>query len=98
MIAAFSRSTFHVVPIGVQHIETNRKDSPTSMPTDSSEGQSSYFIDAENAAEMARLIDQDHIITKGMGGLFAAIPDLSRISRALDLGCGPGEWALEVAF
>jgi SAM-dependent methyltransferase len=68
------------------------------MSANSSEGQNSYFIDGENAAEMARLIDQDHTITKGMGGLFAAIPDLSRITRVLDLGCGPGGWANEVAY
>jgi len=69
------------------------------MPANSSEGQnSSYFIDGENAAEMARLIDQDHVITKGMGGLFAALPDLSRITHVLDLGCGSGGWAMEVAY
>src|SRR5690348_15910999 len=68
------------------------------MPDNPSEEKSSYFINAENAAEMARLIDQEHVITKGIGGLFAAIPDLSRISRVLDLGCGPGGWAMEVAF
>lgn len=68
------------------------------MPDNPSEEQNSYFIDGENAAEMARLIDQDRIITQGMGGLFAAIPDISRISRVLDLGCGPGGWAIEVAF
>src|SRR5579884_1306209 len=67
------------------------------MSANPPEGQSSYFIDAENVAEMARLIEQDRVITKGTGGLFAAIPDLTRISRVLDLGCGPGGWALEVA-
>jgi ubiquinone/menaquinone biosynthesis C-methylase UbiE len=68
------------------------------MSESASERKNSYFIDGENAAEMARLIDQDHIITRGMGGLFTAIPDLSRISSVLDLGCGPGGWASEVAF
>jgi ubiquinone/menaquinone biosynthesis C-methylase UbiE len=68
------------------------------MSTHSSEGQNSYFIDGENAAEMERLIEQDHVITRGMGGLFAALPVLSNISRVLDLGCGPGGWAREVAF
>jgi len=68
------------------------------MSTNSSEGQNTYFIDGENAAEMQRLIDQDHVITRGMGGLFAATPALSHLARVLDLGCGPGGWALEVAF
>ncbi len=56
-----------------------------------------YFIDSENVAEMARLTDQDHVITKHMGGHFAEI-DLSHTSRVLDVACGPGGWAQEVAF
>jgi ubiquinone/menaquinone biosynthesis C-methylase UbiE len=57
-----------------------------------------YFNDPESGAEMARLIQQDRLITKGMGGLFAEQSDLSGIHRILDVGCGPGAWALEVAF
>lgn len=60
--------------------------------------QNSYFIDAESGGEMARLIDQDHYITQGMGGLFAGITNPSSSSRVLDLGCGPGGWAMEVAY
>lgn len=47
---------------------------------------------------MARLTDQDRLITKGMGGLFPERSDLSGIHRILDIGCGPGGWALEVAY
>ncbi len=57
-----------------------------------------YFNDPENVAEMARLLGQDRLITKGMGGLFSERFDLSGIPRILDLACGPGGWALEVAF
>jgi len=57
-----------------------------------------YFNDPENVAEMARLLGQDRLITKGMGGLFSERFDLSGIHRILDLACGPGGWALEVAF
>ncbi len=57
-----------------------------------------YFNDPESGAEIARLIDQDRLITKGMGGLLAEQSDLSRIRRVLDVGCGPGGWALEMAF
>src|SRR5437588_1520651 len=57
-----------------------------------------YFNDPESGAEMARLLNQDRLITKGMGGLFAERSDLSGIHRILDVGCGPGGWALEVAF
>ncbi len=64
---------------------------------DSSQSASSYFIDAENAAEMARLTNQDRVVTKSMGGLFPPQLDLSSIHDILDIACGPGGWALEVA-
>lgn len=57
-----------------------------------------YFNDPESGAEMARLIDQDRLITKGMGGLFSEQSDLSNVHRILDIGCGPGGWALDVAY
>src|SRR5215472_3460526 len=56
-----------------------------------------YFIDAENAAEMARLTRQDRLITKSMGGLFPEISDLSGVHAILDVACGPGGWVLDVA-
>jgi ubiquinone/menaquinone biosynthesis C-methylase UbiE len=65
---------------------------------DSPKGQNVYFNDPESGAEMARLLAQDHIITKGMGGLFSERSDLSSIHRILDAACGPGGWAIEVAF
>ncbi len=65
----------------------------------SSEEENRYFNDPESGAEMARLIDQDRLITRGMGGL---LPErdgkLAGIRRILDIGCGPGGWALEIAF
>ncbi len=57
-----------------------------------------YYFDAENAAEMARLSDQDRIVTKYLGGHFAEFDDLSGIRRVLDVACGSGGWAQEVAF
>jgi ubiquinone/menaquinone biosynthesis C-methylase UbiE len=56
-----------------------------------------YVIDAESAAEMARLMRQDQLMTSGMGGVLSEI-DLSGIQRVLDLACGPGGWPLEVAY
>src|SRR6266704_4026528 len=56
-----------------------------------------YFNDPESGAEMARLLSQDRLITRGMGGLFSERSDLSGIHRILDAACGPGGWALEVA-
>lgn len=59
-----------------------------------------YFIDTESGAEMARLMEQDRLITKAMGGLFSELTDaeISKFHRILDIGCGPGGWVLEVAY
>ena len=56
-----------------------------------------YVIDAENAAEMARLMVQDRLLTTAMGGPFAEQKDVSLIHQVLDIGCGPGGWLLDVA-
>jgi SAM-dependent methyltransferase len=64
----------------------------------SSNSDNVYFNDPENVAEMARLLGQDRLVTKGMGGLFSERSDLSGIHRILDAACGPGGWAREVAF
>ena len=57
-----------------------------------------YVIDIEIAAETVRLIDQDKLVTQVMGGLFPEDPDLAHVDRIIDIGCGPGGWALEVAL
>src|SRR6266496_1335994 len=67
-------------------------------PTSSSEDENSYFIDHESGAEMARLLDQDRLYTRSMGGFFSERSDLSAINRILDIGCGPGGWVQELAF
>lgn len=69
-----------------------------SIPSDSLQSETGYFIDAENAAEMARLMNQDRLVTKSMGGLFPERSDLSTINNILDIACGPGGWALDVAL
>lgn len=58
-----------------------------------------YVIDAESGAEMARLMVQDRLVTKSMGGLFPErTEDLADIQNILDIGCGPGGWVLDVAY
>jgi ubiquinone/menaquinone biosynthesis C-methylase UbiE len=59
--------------------------------------QGTYFSDAENAGEMARLIKQARFTTKGWGGPFPNQLDLSAFHNVLDLACGPGEWVQDVA-
>jgi ubiquinone/menaquinone biosynthesis C-methylase UbiE len=56
-----------------------------------------YVFDAENAAEMARLMVQDQVITQAMGGPLPEQTDLSGIFHALDIACGPGGWLFDVA-
>jgi ubiquinone/menaquinone biosynthesis C-methylase UbiE len=62
-------------------------------------GRNVYFNDPESGAEMARLIDQDRLITQGMGGpLPEHSNDFAGLHRILDIGCGPGGWLLDIAF
>src|SRR5438309_11566184 len=68
------------------------------MTPDSTNQQGHYFIDAESAAEMARLTSQDRFLTEAMGGLFSERSDIASMDSILDLGCGPGQWILDVAF
>jgi ubiquinone/menaquinone biosynthesis C-methylase UbiE len=66
-------------------------------PTNPSENQTTYFINPEEAAETSRLLMQDREVTKEMGGIFPASLDLSSTHLVLDMACGPGGWACEVA-
>jgi ubiquinone/menaquinone biosynthesis C-methylase UbiE len=65
----------------------------TSSGTQHYEG---YVMDAENAAEMARLMLQDRLLNQAMGGLLAERNDLTHIYRVLDIACGPGGWLLDL--
>jgi len=67
-------------------------------PVDPPDSKNVYFNNPESGAETARLLDQDRLITRGMGGLFSERENLSGIQRILDVACGPGGWAQEVAF
>lgn len=64
-----------------------------SSPAQDHEG---YILDAENAAEMARLVLQDHMLTQALGGLIPEQSDLSQVHQVLDVGCGPGGWLLDL--
>jgi ubiquinone/menaquinone biosynthesis C-methylase UbiE len=58
----------------------------------------STFLNASSGAEIARQMSQEPLITQAMGGLFVEKADLHEIEYILDLYCGPGSWALEMAF
>jgi SAM-dependent methyltransferase len=46
---------------------------------------------------MARLDEQDKMVTAGMGGVLAEQEDPTSLRRVLDVGCGTGGWLLETA-
>jgi ubiquinone/menaquinone biosynthesis C-methylase UbiE len=56
-----------------------------------------YVISPEDGAEMARLIEQDQTLTEAMGSLLPLEIDLLDVRHLLDVACGPGGWAREVA-
>ncbi len=62
--------------------------------------ENAYPIDVEHAGEMTRLLNQDNMLTRNMGGIFPErTPDeLTDIHDILDIACGPGGWVQEVAY
>src|SRR5947209_557709 len=68
------------------------------LPIEPPPREDSYIIDPENATEMARLINQDRLVTHHMGSLFPQEVDSSTFTSVLDLACGPGGWVLDVAY
>lgn len=62
-----------------------------------SQSHSSYIADASSPLEVARLLRQSRLATKHLGGLFPQGVELGPVRRLLDIGCGPGGWALDVA-
>jgi ubiquinone/menaquinone biosynthesis C-methylase UbiE len=67
-----------------------------SQQIDQPEPEETYPIDAENVAEMARLTKQAREATETLG-LFPRQMQIPQQAAILDIGCGPGEWMLEVA-
>ena len=66
-------------------------------PINPSENQTTYFINPEEAEETARLLLQDRLLTKELGDVFPKDFNPSQTHLVLDLACGPGGWATDVA-
>lgn len=54
-----------------------------------------YFMHTPELAEIARLLNQDHLVTSAVSLLPAPI-DAASLGRVLDIGCGPGGWLLDL--
>ncbi len=69
------------------------------IPEQPSQYGHGYVFNQESAAEKARLLLQDRLINEAIGG---PIPEqkkenVQKFRNILDIGCGPGGWALDVA-
>jgi SAM-dependent methyltransferase len=70
------------------------------MTTNDAVDGNTYIFDSENPTELARLINQDALTTRAMGGPLAGLRPLqiADLHQVLDMACGPGGWVLDVAF
>ncbi len=65
--------------------------------TEANEAENSYLFDTEDASEVARLLERNAFFNKAMQGVFPEQTNLDGITHILDIGCGPGGWAIDVA-
>jgi ubiquinone/menaquinone biosynthesis C-methylase UbiE len=65
--------------------------------TEANAAENGYVFESEDASEVARLSQQNDLFDKTMGGLFPERSNLDGITHILDIGCGPGGWAVDVA-
>lgn len=63
---------------------------------DSPQHENTYFLGDSNA-EMVHLIEQDLNFTRAIGGLLPEQAAPPQEGSVLDVACGPGGWALEMA-
>lgn len=69
------------------------------MSTKPDANEGTYFI-KDSGAELARLVEQERVFSKALGGLLPEHPDvdtfLAPFQRVLDVACGSGGWALSL--
>jgi ubiquinone/menaquinone biosynthesis C-methylase UbiE len=71
---------------------------PTPFEPRKQELHSTYFVqDRRDKEELTRVMIQDQMLTTSMGGVLPEQTDTRLFRRVLDVGCGTGGWAIEVA-
>jgi ubiquinone/menaquinone biosynthesis C-methylase UbiE len=67
-------------------------------PEPKREQPSTYVVqDRSSQEELSRLQIQDRLFTQAMGGVLPEQSDPTIFSRVLDVGCGTGDWLIELA-
>ena len=63
-------------------------------------GENTYVLDPESATEQVRILHQDRMVTRCMGGPLSELEPsiIGKMRRILDLACGPGAWVLDMAY
>ncbi len=65
----------------------------------SSRAENTYIIDSASGAEIARLLRQNELMKREIGGFIPfGVDQVGTLNNILDIACGPGGWALDVAF
>lgn len=69
------------------------------MPDEPSR-ENSYVLDTESATEQVRILHQDRMVTRCMGGPLRELEPstIEQMHSILDLACGPGAWVLDMAY
>src|SRR5262249_52638723 len=67
------------------------------ISTKGKEPMAQYYVDPEDLKEMGRLLKQSFFFMERCGGILSERRDLKGIRRAIDIACGPGQWATALA-
>jgi ubiquinone/menaquinone biosynthesis C-methylase UbiE len=65
--------------------------------TEAHESENSYLFETENASEAARLLERNAFLSRALGGPLPEQTYMHSVRHILDIGCGPGGWAIDVA-
>lgn len=65
--------------------------------TEAHESENSYLFEAENATEIARLLQRNTFFRKALGGALPEQANIGTLKSILDIGCGPGGWSVDIA-